>query len=57
MPAQNPHDQSEPTNRAARRARTKGGKGAVTHTVNGGKVPAGHRNPAAAPRLWAMRRS
>jgi len=56
MPAQNPHDRSEPTNRAARRARTKGGKGAVTHTVNGGKVPAGHRS-SAPPRLWAMRRS
>ena len=57
MPAQNPHDQSEPTNRAARRARARGGKGAVTHTVNGGKVSAGHRATAAAPRQWAMRRS
>jgi hypothetical protein len=57
MPAQHANDQSEPTNRAARRARSKGGKGAVTHTVSGGKVPAAHSNPAASPRQWAMRRS
>jgi hypothetical protein len=52
-----PKQSSESMNRAERRARAKAGKGAVTHTVRGGKVRAGHHNPAAAPRLWALRRS